>query len=193
MERNRKFRKIAVTGKAGTGKTTISRYIASYGYKLIEADKIAHDLLRKADIKNSVISTFGKVLLKNDEIIRNNLAEIVFSDIEQRNKLNSILHPPMLTLINEYLDKFEYLILEAAILNLWDIDNKFDLIICMTSSEEVIRYRLKNKGWENNSIDRIIKIQENICNNPKYVKIENNYSDLKKIYQKIDESLNKGK
>jgi len=193
MERNRKFQKIAVTGKAGTGKTTISRYIASYGYKLIEADKIAHNILKQSEIKDSIITAFGKELLKNGEIARDNLAEIIFSDINQRNKLNSILHPPMLMLINEYLNKFEYLILEAAILNIWNIDNKFDLIICLTSSEEVIRYRLINKGWINDSIDRIIKIQENICNNPKYVKIENNYSDIKEIYLKLDELLKKGK
>lgn len=86
---------IGITGSIGSGKSTVSRHLKNMGFEIIDCDHISHEMLMpKRRGYNEVVTEFGSEIL--DEagyIVRKKLGSIVFSDLEKRNKLNSILHP----------------------------------------------------------------------------------------------------
>lgn len=181
--------KIAVTGKAGTGKSTASRIIAGYGFKLIEADKIAHKLLEQNPIKAKIISAFQDDLIDPCQIDRKALANLIFYQPEKRELLNSIMHPPMKKIISEEIKKYPRLILEAAVLPLWSLESQFDLIIRMVSSDKLRKKRLLSKGWSSDIINQMNKIQDEIFDNYSALTLDNSYSDQNKLRKKIEALL----
>jgi len=83
---------IALTGGIGTGKSSASAILSLFGFRVIDADKIAHSVL---DSKaNEIAQIFGKEFILSDgKVDRKRLGKIVFADKELRRELESILHP----------------------------------------------------------------------------------------------------
>ncbi|MGP1580019.1 MAG: dephospho-CoA kinase [Wolinella sp.] len=84
---------IALSGGIGTGKSTAASIFRLLGYKVIDADKIAHELLQK--YKNEVAELFGEEILKDEKIERKALGKIVFGNLSELKKLENLLHPPI--------------------------------------------------------------------------------------------------
>lgn len=88
---------IALSGGIASGKSTVASLLRLYGYYVICADEISHQILESS--AKEVIEVFGKEILKEDledsalKIDRQKLGAIVFSNKEARMKLESILHP----------------------------------------------------------------------------------------------------
>lgn len=85
---------IGVTGGTGTGKSTLSSILASHGAEIIDADKIAKEIMKKGkEAYTDVVNAFGKDILDlNGEIDRKKLASIVFNDNAKLELLNSLTH-----------------------------------------------------------------------------------------------------
>ncbi|MBI2351624.1 MAG: dephospho-CoA kinase [Deltaproteobacteria bacterium] len=86
---------IGVTGGFATGKSTVSGYFKEFGACVFDADKIAHDILRKGlPAYRDVVSWLGgRILAKDGSIDRKRLAQIVFRRRKDLERLNRILHP----------------------------------------------------------------------------------------------------
>lgn len=86
---------VGLTGGIASGKSTISRFLRKEGASIIDADQIAHRLIRKGEqAYQAVIASFGtQILDETSEIDRNRLGEIIFSDPGKRRNLNQIVHP----------------------------------------------------------------------------------------------------
>ena len=86
---------IGITGSIATGKSTAASIIKELGYKVIDADKIAHKLMEKGQPNyETIVEHFGKeILSENQEIDRKKLGKIVFNDNDKLELLNSISHP----------------------------------------------------------------------------------------------------
>ncbi len=78
-----------LTGSIATGKSSTCRALKSAGYKIVDADKIAKELI---DAK-AINSLFGSEYVKNGEIDREALGSLVFGDPKSREKLNQYIHP----------------------------------------------------------------------------------------------------
>jgi dephospho-CoA kinase len=87
--------KIGLTGGIGCGKSTVARIFEQLKTPVIDADEIAHQLVAIGQPALAQIrQDFGTVVFKPDgSLDRKKLSEIVFSDPEQKQKLESILHP----------------------------------------------------------------------------------------------------
>ncbi|HEY8035901.1 MAG TPA: dephospho-CoA kinase [Methylobacter sp.] len=87
--------KIGLTGGIGSGKSTVAKIFADLNIPTLDADKIAHRLVEKGQPALAQISReFGPDILYSDgSLNRKKLRELVFSDIIQKQKLESILHP----------------------------------------------------------------------------------------------------
>lgn len=85
---------VALTGGIGSGKSCALREFQKLGAKTISADEISHFIMRKGESAyNKTVAEFGDSILKSDgEINRKALAEIVFSDREKLERLNTITH-----------------------------------------------------------------------------------------------------
>ncbi len=84
---------IGVTGGIGCGKSTACKILSEKGYKIIDVDIVAKQMLDIGGIcYDEVVKEFGCVA-QNGEIDRRALANIVFGDEVALKKLNSIVHP----------------------------------------------------------------------------------------------------
>lgn len=85
---------VGLTGPTGAGKSYVCEIFRQKGFKVIDCDKIAHELTAKnAPILAELASEFGEDVVKNGELDRKLLASRAFDTKEHTKKLNSILHP----------------------------------------------------------------------------------------------------
>ena len=82
---------IALTGGISTGKSTVCNLFKLHGFLTIDADVIAHKLLDENS--NKIASMFGEQYVQNGKVIRKELGKIIFSNEENKLKLEALLHP----------------------------------------------------------------------------------------------------
>ncbi|WP_326621527.1 dephospho-CoA kinase [Streptomyces decoyicus] len=87
--------KVGLTGGIGAGKSEVSRLLASYGAVIVDADKIAREVVEPGTPGlTAVVAEFGDgVLTPGGSLDRPKLGGIVFSDPEKLKALNAIVHP----------------------------------------------------------------------------------------------------
>ena len=92
---------IGLTGGFGTGKTFVASIFKSLGAKVLDADKEAHDVIKKGrPAYKRIIGAFGSgVLNKNGNIDRRRLADMVFAIKGKLARLNKIVHPEVIEAI----------------------------------------------------------------------------------------------
>ncbi|HSH36260.1 dephospho-CoA kinase [Schnuerera sp.] len=107
MNQNR-IKIIGVTGGIATGKSTVSGIIDNMGYKVIDADKIAKDVVKIGKPGyQKIIDVFGKDILdENCNINRKKLGRLIFEDSILREKLNNIVHSFVLESIKDLINKY---------------------------------------------------------------------------------------
>ncbi len=100
---------IGLTGGIATGKTTISQFFHRLGAKIVDADKIAHEVLKKGNKGwEKVLSAFEENILNEDgEINRSLLGKIIFNNPEKKRKLEEIVHPIIIKKIKEQLKELK--------------------------------------------------------------------------------------
>jgi dephospho-CoA kinase len=82
---------VALTGGIATGKSSVARMFAEDGYTVIDADRIAHEVL--AEQKEKIAEMFGETMIKEGNVDRKALVAVVFADPLKRKKLEQLLHP----------------------------------------------------------------------------------------------------
>ncbi len=133
---------ICVTGKIGSGKSTVSRMIAELiGAHIVDVDAVGHEILRRRDIVEKLVRIFGKCILDNGEIDRERLGNIVFRDENSRRELERLVHPEMIRVIEEELGKWKNVVLDCALLERMNLTRLCDVIITIVSDFETSRSR----------------------------------------------------
>lgn len=82
---------IALTGGISTGKSTVIDLLRHSGFRVIDADTIAHEVLDEE--QRSISELFGETFVKNGKVDRKLLGSVVFTDQEKRKALEALLHP----------------------------------------------------------------------------------------------------
>ena len=96
----------ALTGGIATGKSSVIELLQRSGFRVIDADKIAHEVLDEQHQKISEV--FGEEVVNKGKVDRKLLGSMVFSDPQKRKVLESLLHPVIYTKIaalSDTLDK----------------------------------------------------------------------------------------
>lgn len=111
---------IGVTGGIGSGKTTLTNYIASKSFPIYIADDAGKRVMEKEHVIRKVNNLFNnEVLLSNGTLDRNKIGSIVFNDKILLEKLIAIVHPEVAEDFKQFLeanmDK-ELIFKESAIL-----------------------------------------------------------------------------
>lgn len=112
--------KVGLTGGIGSGKTLISGIFTRLGVPVFNADEQSKQLVNKdTEIKRKLIALYGEEIYVQSGINRKLLAEIIFNNQEELNKVNSIIHPRVRKAFLFWAGKYKkapYVIEEAAIL-----------------------------------------------------------------------------
>jgi len=94
-------------GGIGSGKSTVAAEFAKLGCKIIDADKIAHELLENSPVKEKILASFGRAVLDSaGKIDHSKLADIAFSDADKLSALNKIIHPLVLKRADELIKQY---------------------------------------------------------------------------------------
>lgn len=88
---------IGITGSIGTGKSTVSNYLISKNYKIVDADKISRGIYNiDSEGYKTILKIFGaEILDENKEVDRKKVKKLVFENSKMLEKLNSAIHPIM--------------------------------------------------------------------------------------------------
>ena len=146
--------RVGLTGGIASGKSTVGRMFGELGCKVIDSDRITRELFEPGNPVNAkVTETFGpRVLASDGSINRAVLAELVFQNPDQRQKLNSIVHPAIKQRQNEFLsqaaanDGRAIGIVEAALIVEVGTYRDYDKLIVVTCSPNVQRERLRERS-----------------------------------------------
>lgn len=187
---------IGLTGGIGSGKSTISRFLAELGAVVIDADKVGHEVFNPGtEAYRDVISEFGKEILSpTGEIDRKKLGAIVFNDAEALNRLNKIMHPRMYQMIEHQIEELrkkrvDVVVLEAAVL----IEAKwFPLVdevwVTVTPESAVVKRLKEQRGLAEEQTLARVRSQLSQEERLKYADVViNNIGDLDEVKAKIKE------
>jgi dephospho-CoA kinase len=100
---------IGLTGGIATGKSTVSAILKKAGAEIIDADRIAREVVKKGlPAYREIVENFGEtVLLSNGEINRSVLGDLIFNDPRKKQLLNRIVHPHVRRETNRQLKDME--------------------------------------------------------------------------------------
>ena len=154
---------IGLTGGIGSGKSLVANYFFSLGAEIIDADQLARQAIeRGSDGFDEVVAAFGDSILKDGDIDRRALGQIVFADSQKRKLLESIVHPRVqqgLADVRKSLKDGEILIYEIPLLVETNAKSKFDLVITVEAPLEQRIDRLCKRGLLNSEIEKRIASQ----------------------------------
>ncbi|WEG16194.1 dephospho-CoA kinase [Alkalihalophilus pseudofirmus] len=100
---------IGLTGGIASGKSTVSNWLSEHGYPIIDADKIARDVVEPGmGAYEAIVGQFGREILFEDGTInRKKLGSIIFKDEKKRSELNQIVHPAVRREMLAQKDRYE--------------------------------------------------------------------------------------
>ena len=143
---------LGITGGIACGKTETGRILSSEGFKVLDSDFLAHELMRKGRaVYRKVIEYFGEGILAADgEIDRKKLGQKVFSDPQAREALNRLVHPAVIESATNWIRECRESGEDAAVLVPllfeagWTAG--WDAVVCVTAPEEQVIQRLEKRG-----------------------------------------------
>lgn len=138
---------IGLTGQSGAGKSNVSRVFKRRGFFVIDADSVAHGVTSRLEIIGLLAKNFGAEILDGENLNRRALANIVFSDKMQLNKLNSLLFPiicdEIIRMIHDC--RKQYVLLDAPQLFESGLNEICDKIIAAISPREILLWRITSR------------------------------------------------
>ncbi|MDD5064114.1 MAG: dephospho-CoA kinase [Phycisphaerae bacterium] len=106
MNKPKKKPIIGILGGLGSGKTAVATEFARLGCAVIDADKLAHNLLNKQDLRKRIVARFGREILDSKgKISRRKLAKLAFADTGKIAALNKLIHPLVLKQVTALIKK----------------------------------------------------------------------------------------
>ena len=188
---------IGITGSIGTGKSTVSNYLISKGYSVVDADKISKGAYNiGSNGYKAILEVFGvEILNSNGEVDRKKIKKIVFDNSNMLQRLNMAIHP---IIINEIEKEIEILLesqnvvfLDAPLLIETELHKKVDKIIVVIcdKNEQINRIIKRDKITADMAIS-IINSQMSIDEKLKFADyIVYNNSTIENLYSQVDEII----
>ena len=143
---------IGLTGGTGSGKSTVSKFLAHLGAVVIDADKVGHEVFKPGTKAwQEVVDAFGQGIISADGTIdRRKLGEIVFSNPGARAKLNQVMHPLIYKQVKSRMEEYgrkgaAIIIVEAPLLLEVGWKSLVDEVWVTSASEATVIKRLKEQ------------------------------------------------
>lgn len=147
---------VALTGGIGAGKSLAAGFFADLGARVVDADQLARSAIERGSKGfDAVVAEFGDCILRNGDIDRRALGEIVFQDAEAKHKLEAIIHPIVRAQFAQLvagLRAQEILIYEIPLLVETGAQDRFDAVITIESDVTLRQSRLRERGLMNSEI-----------------------------------------
>jgi dephospho-CoA kinase len=157
MAGGRPILRVGLTGGIASGKTTVAGFMAEMGAFVVDADRIAHEVIAPGgSAYHEVVHRFGDDILAPDGIIdRAELGRRVFSDASERESLEAIVHPKVLAEVDRRLDRYRasghspIAVVDAALLVESGAYRRFDRLVVVRCSRDAQVQRLRARSGMN--------------------------------------------
>ncbi|MDA8156118.1 MAG: dephospho-CoA kinase [Actinomycetota bacterium] len=138
----------ALTGNYGSGKSSVLGFFAELGACCLSADDIVKELLSDPMILQRIHSAFGGAVFEGEQLQKKKLASIIFSDPAGRERLEAILHPPVLEKIDNAIAacKGDVAVVEIPLLFECGYESRFDVAMDVYADNETALARLEKNG-----------------------------------------------
>jgi len=143
---------IGLAGGIGSGKSTVSQFLAELGAVIIDADRVGHEAFNPGtELWREVVAAFGRqIVTPSGDIDRKKLGEIVFGNAESLWRLNQIMHPRMYDTIKAQLEEYRQqgvavAVLEAPLLIEANWTSVVDEVWVTVASEATVLKRLQER------------------------------------------------
>ena len=146
---------IAVTGGIGSGKSEFCHVLEQLGAGITVGDELGRRALETNEtILPAIRDRFGDNIFDSDgNLIRKALGDIVFSDPEAKQWLDTRIFPEIYRLLWEdilqLLQFHKHVVIDAAMIYEWGIENDFDLIVVILAPQEKIKTYISNRDGFN--------------------------------------------
>jgi dephospho-CoA kinase len=156
---------LGLTGGIGMGKSITAQFLRERGAEIADSDELARQLVEPGQpALNEIQAAFGKNIVADGRLRRDELARIVFSDAAARKKLETILHPRIRErwLAQTEIWRKENRALAVVVVPLLfetQAESGFDKIICVACSAATQHERLLARGWTPEQIRRRLAAQ----------------------------------
>ena len=157
-----------LTGGVASGKSTVARMFEELGAKVIDADRIGHELLGSTQPPyKEIVRRFGKeVLDASGEIDRRRLGAIVFSDAAKLGELNAILHPRIIERVEAEAQRYRaqdpraVILVDAALIFEAGIGGRFaKVIVAWCRPEQQIERLMAKAGLSRKKAEQRVASQ----------------------------------
>jgi dephospho-CoA kinase len=156
--------RVGLTGGIATGKTTVASMLRERDVPVLDADPLGHALLEPGQAAyEEVVAAFGKHILDGyGNVNRAKLGALIFADAEKRARLNQILHPRILDVVQKWFAALDepdgpaFAVVEAALLVEANYTSNLDkLIVCWCRPEQQMERLLQRGLSEHEAHQRI--------------------------------------
>ena len=188
---------VALTGGIGSGKSTVGQIFGDLGAIVTDSDQLARDVVERGTTGfDQIIAAFGDEVLKNGDLNRAALADLVFKDPAKRKQLEQITHPLIrkaFAKIVESANGDSIVVNQIPLLVESNHDYKFDHVITVSASEAVRIERLLKRGMNLTQIQQRLQAQSNDAQREKIsdsiIRNDNSQADLLSEVEKVWELL----
>lgn len=192
---------VALTGGIGSGKSTVGELFQQLGAVVVDSDQLAREVVERGSSGfEQIVTLFGDEILKNGEINRSLLAEIIFKYPAKRKDLEQITHPLIRKAFADIVEKSgdrAIVINQIPLLVESKYEYNFDHVITVSTSEDKRIARLLAKGYTQEQIQNRMKSQVSDSDREKIADsiIQNNESEkellpqVEKIWEQLQSKL----
>lgn len=159
---------LGLLGGIGSGKSTIAQLFAECGAEVLDADRIAHEVLEREDVRKEIRAEFGPgVFDASGAVARAALAQVVFGDANRLARLNDVVHPRILAVLRGRIEELRasgeapVAVLDAPLLLETGLDALCDRLVFVDASPtERLRRVAAHRNWTADQLRRREKCQK---------------------------------
>jgi dephospho-CoA kinase len=147
---------VGLVGPTGSGKSTVARALGESGARVLDADRIGHEITdRVPEVRSALAAEYGADVYRADGTLdRRRVAAKVFSDPAALTRLNLLVHPRLLERLRAAIAAATHeqftgaVIVDAALLLDWGFERECDAVIAVIAPVPLQIARLvAARGW----------------------------------------------
>jgi dephospho-CoA kinase len=159
---------VGLTGAIGAGKSTVAKFMAARGARVINADNVSRELIKpETRAWQEIVGHFGQTILNEDGTIdRRKLGAIVFCNRAELEILNKIMHPKIIKEIKSRLAEIkrevgngQIVVIDNPLLIEMGMHHEVDVVVIVIAEEKVRFERLLSLGLSKDEAKARIKAQ----------------------------------